>query len=67
MSDLATNKVLFDAYKCRGEQLKNLVNLLADLIDIVESGNDSQHIIAEAKSYLLIETNLVLEFLDDGK
>jgi len=67
MNDLATNKILFDAYKCRGEQLKNLVNLLADLIDIVESGNDSQHIIAEAKSYLLIETNLALEFLDDGK
>lgn len=64
MSD-STNQVLFRQNKRQCKQLKQLVNLLACLIEKIETKQDTDFLISRAKSYLLIETNLALNYLDD--
>lgn len=66
-----TNRLLETCYdmsqqnRCQREQLKELTNLLTDLIDGVEGEQDVSIIIDKAKRYLLIDTNLSTRYLDD--
>lgn len=62
---METNQVLFQSNKRQREQLRELTNLLTDLIDGVEDEQDVSSIIDRAKRYLLIDTNLSTEYLDD--
>lgn len=62
---METNHILFQVYKRQREQLKELTNLLTDLIDGVEGEQDVSSVIDRAKRYLLIDTNLSMEYLDD--
>lgn len=62
---MEANQILFQVYKRQREQLKELTNLLTDLIDGVEGEQDVKPIIDKAKRYLLIDTNLSMEYLDD--
>lgn len=62
---METNHILFQVYKRQREQLKELTNLLTDLIDGIEDEQDVSSIIDRAKRYLLIDTNLSTEYFDD--
>ena len=62
---MSTGQVLFEQNKRQREQLRELVTLLTDLIDGIGVGQDVDPIVDRAKRYLLIDTNLSLDYLDD--
>ena len=60
-----TGALLFDAVKHKEQQLRVLVNLLADFVDATDGNEETLSLIEKTKSYLLIETNLGISFMTD--
>ena len=61
---METGEVLFEQNRRQREQIKILVNLLGDLIDTWESGDDCDTVVREAKKFLLIDTSLGINYLN---
>lgn len=60
----STGQLLFEQYKRQQSQISVLVNLLADLIEVWELGNDLTSKVEESKKYLLIDTNLGISYMN---
>lgn len=57
----AAGRELFDANHRQRERLREVVSLLVDLINCVEAGDDWEPVVARAREYLLVDTNLSVD------